>query len=129
VGFEATQAGANRVIAESADEVKLAFDAYASGFLLEDCALAWTTFRDRLGEGGMLVDFPAFQLDMSGAGFVSPVRRSGPDTVSESQREFIDLSFRMSLMDFDYCSLARRRRPRGRRILETHLSSTAWSAT
>jgi DNA repair exonuclease SbcCD ATPase subunit len=97
--FEATQAGANRVIAESAEEVKEAFDAYASGFLLEDCALAWTTFKDRVGESGMLVDFPAFQLDMTGAGFISPVRRNGPESVSESQREFIDLSFRMALMD------------------------------
>lgn len=97
--FEATQAGVNAVIAESAEEVKAAFDAYASGFLVEECALAWTTYRDRIGEGGVLIDLPAFQLDMTGAGFVSPVRRSGPSTVSESQREFIDLSFRMALID------------------------------
>lgn len=97
--FEATQAGVNGIVSESADEVKNAFDGYASGFLLEDCALAWTTFKDRVGEGGMLIDFPAFQLDMSGAGFDSPVRRNGPESVSESQREFIDLSFRMALMD------------------------------
>ncbi|WP_409141904.1 AAA family ATPase [Cellulosimicrobium sp. RS] len=97
--FEATQAGVNRIIAESAGEVKHAFHGYASGFLLEDCGLAWTTFKDRVGESGVQIDFPAFELDMSGAGFQSPVRRSGPESVSESQREFIDLSFRMALMD------------------------------
>jgi hypothetical protein len=35
---------------------------------------------------------------MSGASFTSPVRRHGPDQVSESQREFIDIAFRMTLM-------------------------------
>ena len=35
---------------------------------------------------------------MSGSDFVQTVRRAGPDDVSESQREFIDLSFRMALM-------------------------------
>lgn len=35
---------------------------------------------------------------MSGTNFPSPVRRTGPDHVSESQREFIDLAFRMALM-------------------------------
>jgi len=44
------------------------------------------------------VDFPAFDLDLSGVDFPSPVRRKGPDQVSESQREFIDLAFRMALM-------------------------------
>jgi hypothetical protein len=35
---------------------------------------------------------------MASAAFRSPVRRKGPEHVSESQREFIDLSFRMALM-------------------------------
>jgi hypothetical protein len=35
---------------------------------------------------------------MTGADFPSPVRRTGPEQVSESQREFIDLAFRMALM-------------------------------
>lgn len=75
-----------------------AFEEYAMGFLLEDCALRWGSHRDRLGQTGQLMDFPAFELDMAGTDFESPVRRSGPDQVSESQREFIDLAFRMALM-------------------------------
>jgi hypothetical protein len=35
---------------------------------------------------------------MTGTDFPSPVRRTGPEQVSESQREFIDLAFRMALM-------------------------------
>jgi ABC-type nitrate/sulfonate/bicarbonate transport system ATPase subunit len=36
---------------------------------------------------------------MSGTDFVAPTRREGPDQVSESQREFIDLAFRMALIE------------------------------
>jgi DNA-directed RNA polymerase subunit RPC12/RpoP len=96
--FASVQLGINEIIAESAEQVKGAFAAFAHGFLFEDCSLAWTVFRDRVGEGGMLIDFPAFQLDMSGASFSSPVRRSGPQFVSESQREFVDLAFKMALI-------------------------------
>lgn len=55
-----------------------------------------------LVRGGQLglakVTFPAFELDLSGANFTAPTRRKGPDAVSESQREFIDLAFRMALI-------------------------------
>ena len=35
---------------------------------------------------------------MSGSDFGTTVRRTGPNDVSESQREFIDLAFRMAMM-------------------------------
>src|SRR5665648_107205 len=96
--FAELQAGVNSIIAESAGAVKEAFEAYASGFLYEECTLSWAIYRDRVGEGGPLIAFPSFQLDMTGASFDSPVRRDGPEFVSESQREFIDLSFKMALI-------------------------------
>ena len=98
VAFIELQTGVNSIVVESADAVKEAFEAYASGFLYEECTLSWAIYRDRVGEGGPLVDFPSFQLDMTGASFDSPVRRDGPEFVSESQREFIDLSFKMALI-------------------------------
>lgn len=97
--FTALQDGVNTTILEGASEVKEAFDQYANEFLLEECALTWSLFRDRIGQGGHAIDFPAFEMELGGAGFDGPVRRSGPDHVSESQREFIDLSFRMALVD------------------------------
>ena len=75
-----------------------AFDVYAEGFLLETCRRIWAPQKARLGETGVLIDFPAFEIEMSGADSPSLVRRTGPDQVSESQREFIDLAFRMALM-------------------------------
>jgi hypothetical protein len=88
----------SRTIVTYRDEVQKQFAAYAEGFLLEECSLAWAPHTDRVGETGATIKFPAYELEMAGADFESPVRRSGPEQVSESQREFIDLAFRMALM-------------------------------
>ena len=90
--------GVNRTIARQKVAVQDTFSAFAGGFLLEKCSLLWATHKARLGETGQQINFPAFELEMGGADFPSPVRRHGPDQVSESQREFIDLAFRMTLM-------------------------------
>ena len=74
------------------------FEDYARGFLSERISLTWSEYRARLGQTGDLIAFPSFELDMSGSDFAEAVRRSGPGAVSESQREFIDLAFRMALM-------------------------------
>jgi len=89
----------NLKLVEHAEEIKTAFNEAARDFLLEDCRLVWSPQRYRLGETGTLIDFPAFALDMTGADFSSPVRRTGPEQVSESQREFIDVAFRIALME------------------------------
>ena len=85
-------------IAQFKEAIKAAFNQYAEGFLLEQCELIWSPQKDRVGQTGKNFVFPAFELDMTGSDFPSPVRRSSPEQVSESQREFIDLAFRMALM-------------------------------
>jgi hypothetical protein len=82
-----------------AENVKQAFDRAAKGFLLENCSLVLSLHKQRVGETGAQIEFPIFELDMAGSDFSSPVRRTGPEQVSESQREFIDISFRMALME------------------------------
>jgi hypothetical protein len=89
----------SRQVTSHSAKIKKAFEAYSEGFLLEQCSLIWSPQRARVGQTGMLIEFPAFELEMSGASFTSPVLRSGPEQVSESQREFIDLAFRMALME------------------------------
>ena len=89
----------NRDLVTRSSAIKEAFDRYAEGFLLEQCRLVWSPKRARLGETGDSFEFAAFELEMTGTDFPSPVRRTGPDHVSESQREFIDLAFRMALME------------------------------
>lgn len=85
------------IVARKGD-VQEAFKDYAEGFLLEKANLAWRPHKGRVGESGPAIDFPNFELEMGGADFPSPVRREGPQQVSESQREFIDLAFRMALI-------------------------------
>ena len=74
------------------------FTEFASKFLSEKISLTWTSRAASVGQGGQAIPFPAFELNMSGGDFVQTVRRTSPNDVSESQREFIDLSFRMALM-------------------------------
>ena len=89
----------SRELVKWSEDVKRSFDAFAEGFLLERCRLLWSPQKARIGETGELIDFPAFELELTGTTFPSPVRRGGPEQVSESQREFIDLAFRMALME------------------------------
>ena len=88
----------SRYLVAQSEQVKQSFDEYAEGFMLELCRLVWSPRKDRVGQTGELIDFPAFEIEMTGTDFQIPVRRTNPDQVSESQREFIDLAFRMSLM-------------------------------
>lgn len=97
--FTTIQAETNREIEKRAQKVTESFSKYAKGFLFEDCTLEWTIYRATVGQGGRQVELPSFQLSMTGASFSTPRRRGGPMQVSESQREFIDLSFKMALMD------------------------------
>jgi hypothetical protein len=88
----------SKAVTDLAEEIKAAFAGYASQFLYERSMLAWSPRRASVGQGGAQMEFPAFELDLSGADFQEPNRRAGPEQVSESQREFIDLAFRMALM-------------------------------
>jgi hypothetical protein len=85
-------------IAAQREEVVTAFEEYAQGFLFEACQLKWSPHRAKVGQLGSTVEYPAYEFEMSGSDFPTPVRRSGPEQVSESQREFVDLAFRMALI-------------------------------
>ncbi|MBX9432256.1 AAA family ATPase [Ralstonia pseudosolanacearum] len=93
-----------RQIGEFASQVKAAFDEIARGFLIEDVSLSWTPMRVQLGQAGTSgvvltpIEYPSFSIEMTGANFSEVQRRDSPEQVSESQREFIDLAFRMALV-------------------------------
>lgn len=82
----------------SSTEIVDAFENFAGKFLSERVSLTWTSRPAAVGQGGEAIPFPAFELNMTGSDFLNTVRRAGPSDVSESQREFIDLAFRMALM-------------------------------
>ena len=95
--FEQFIAKANTTLEAQAHEIQESFGFYAKGFLIENCHLVWSPKPSQLGQSGRRFDFPAFGLELGGSNFSGTVRRSSPDDVSESQREFIDISFRMAL--------------------------------
>ena len=88
----------SREMASRAEDICASFGDYAQGFLFEDCHLIWSPVPAQLGQEGIAIQFPAFEVRMGGSDFPSMVKRRGPDQVSESQREFIDLAFRMALI-------------------------------
>lgn len=79
-------------------KIKEIFEKYAREFLIEQCKLTWQPQKVKIGQSGITIEITAFELDMASASFRSAVRRTGPEQVSESQREFIDLAFRMAMM-------------------------------
>jgi predicted nucleic acid-binding Zn-ribbon protein len=97
--FKTLITSANAQILGRSEEIKRSFGEFAGGFLFEQAVLKWSPTQRSVGQLGLAkVTFPAFELDLSGADFTAPTRRKGPDAVSESQREFIDLAFRMALI-------------------------------
>jgi energy-coupling factor transporter ATP-binding protein EcfA2 len=88
----------NARVLEQADAIKAAFARYAGDFLFETVSLKWSPQMRRIGQLQKF-ETASFELDMSGTDFPLAQRREGPDAVSESQREFIDLAFRMALIE------------------------------
>lgn len=95
--------GAHRArISGFAEDIKTKFGEAAHGFLFEDSQLTWFPTRTQVGQAGAdgvePVEYPAFAVDLTGSDFAGLKRRDDPAEVSESQREFIDLAFRMALV-------------------------------
>ena len=77
-----------------------AFTYYAGEFLAEECTLSWKPTERRLGQEGELLSFPQFTVQMTSAlSQATGSPRKDQHQVSESQKEFIDLAFRMALFD------------------------------
>ena len=75
------------------------FAEYAGSFLAESCQLTFAPQDLRLGQAVEMVEYPTFAVQMTSA--VTPstgTTRSQEDDVSESQKEFIDLAFRMAVI-------------------------------
>ncbi|MCW2249304.1 seryl-tRNA synthetase [Azospirillum fermentarium] len=75
------------------------FQTHAQDFFAEKVRLVYAPRKDRIGQGGRVFEFPAFEIELtSGATGGNFVRRSASQ-VSLSQREYLDLIFRMSLVE------------------------------
>ncbi len=84
---------------KAAVEVSPRFQQLATAFLEEKCALSFRLVEDRPSQGGARFMYPSLKFEMSAAAFETLQFRERPDDVSESQREFVDLAFRMALIE------------------------------
>ena len=98
--YKGIKAGQERQLTEHLSKVKQAFSRIAGHLLAETCTLREANDVRRIGQEGELLEFPILEVMMSSGVFTgSPSAREDSSEVSESQREFIDLAFRMALME------------------------------
>lgn len=88
----------NRRLSAYREDIKEAFETHATGFLVESCELIWGSNLEKIGQLGSGIEYSVFQVDMTAGGRGMATRREDASQVSESQREFIDLAFRMALI-------------------------------
>lgn len=76
------------------------FGEFVASFLAERCSLDFRSVPRRIGQGGgPPIDFPEFHILMTSGVFrQSGTAREAPASVSESQKEFVELAFRMAFM-------------------------------
>lgn len=89
------------VLAVSA-EIESRFAKYIQGFLAERCDIKYTPRQKRIGQRTVTESFPFPHFVpalTSGVQRDSTTIREAGQSVSESQKEFIDLAFRMALLD------------------------------
>lgn len=87
------------------ESIQNSFNTIVQEFLVEDCEVSWKKVGWRLGQEGKALEFPAFVFKMRSGSHEVMTERSSPTEVSESQREFIDLSFRISLIKIAAASI------------------------
>jgi hypothetical protein len=89
-----------RRVEHLSDTIGARFSLYAGAFLEETCELVYEPSDRRIGQEGRSFSFPRFHIRMSSALSNGDGRpRLSEEHVSESQKEFIDLAFRMALID------------------------------
>lgn len=73
---------------------------YAEQFLHENVSVKFTRNHPfKVATGAAQVNLPTFRIAMTSSTHLAPHDRSTATSVSESQKEFLDLAFRMTLLD------------------------------
>lgn len=86
-------------IEQKADIIRERFGRKISEFLVERAEISLSHSRGPIGESGQAYDWPTFQLSMTSGTFDAPAPRRTRSEVSMSQGEFIDLAFRLALVE------------------------------
>lgn len=86
-------------IEQKADQIRDKFGEKIGEFLVERAEISLAHVRSPIGESGQAYDWPTFHLSMTSGTFESPTPRRSRTDVSMSQGEFIDLAFRLALVE------------------------------
>ena len=97
--FSKVFAGFQQSIGQKADQIRERFGARISEFLVEKAEITLATSRGPVGESGQSYDWPVFRLSMTSGAYEAPALRRNREDVSMSQGEFIDLAFRLALVE------------------------------
>lgn len=92
----------NNDVRSMAKRIEEAFAKYIQGFLAERCEISYTSRQSRIGQRTTTENFsfPHFIPSLtSGVHRQAATVREAGQSVSESQKEFIDLAFRMALLE------------------------------
>jgi hypothetical protein len=87
------------VIEKQTKKLAATFRNNVKDMIAEDAELVRIVGQARLTQGKQTFTVPAFRAQMTAADRPGKTLRSSPDDVSESQRELIDLAFRLALID------------------------------
>jgi hypothetical protein len=91
--------GFRSAIEARADQIREQFASRISEFLVETAEISLDYKKRPVGESGAPFDWPVFRLSMTSGAFGAPVARTSRSQVSMSQGEFIDLAFRLALVE------------------------------
>ena len=89
---------ARSAIVQYAEKLSKSFSKFIPMLIAEDAELVQSLVKARITQSSETFEVPAFVPQMTAADRPGKARRDDPMDVSESQRELIDLAFRLSLM-------------------------------
>ncbi len=75
------------------------FQTRADEFFAERVRLVYAPRKDRIGQTGRVFEFPGFEVEMTSGATQSQFIRRRADQVSLSQREYLDMIFRISIIE------------------------------
>lgn len=81
------------------ERLETEFQRHAQGFFAERVRLVYAPRKDRIGQGGRAFEFPAFEIELTSSATEGDFVRRSSTQVSLSQREYLDIIFRMSLVE------------------------------
>jgi energy-coupling factor transporter ATP-binding protein EcfA2 len=89
----------SRAVEQVRGKLEIAFQEQAAPFFAESVRLVYAPRTAKIGQGGRSFDFPAFEVEMTSGATLGQFVRRAPEQVSLSQREYLDIIFRMVLVN------------------------------